>query len=174
MQIILSDRNTGKTNQLIKLSAVTGNYIVCSTKHQAGNLHMIAKNIGYNIPLPITYDEFIRREYYSQGIRGFLIDDAELFLQSLSHVPINVITLTNTPPNSKDFPQILEHKRNIYKFSLGAKEVIIKQGQSPRGLRFDYKRPDKLTIDCQHTFNSQELNNYIGWLVELERALSWQ
>ncbi|MDV4078154.1 hypothetical protein CMT44_04210 [Elizabethkingia anophelis] len=172
MQIILSDRNTDKTYQLIKLSAQTGNYIVCSTTQQALNLHKYAYYLDYNIPLPISYDEFKKREYYSKGIKGFLIDDAELLLQSLSSVPINVITLTNAPPNGS-FPPIIEQNRNIYKLSLGTQEITIHPGQLPRGLRFKDKRPDKLTIDCQYTFNSLELNNYIEWLIQIQSALSW-
>jgi hypothetical protein len=48
--------------------------------------------MGLNIPLPITYDEFIQKRY-GRNISGFLIDNLDLFLKHLSNVPINAVTM---------------------------------------------------------------------------------
>jgi hypothetical protein len=36
-----------------------------------------------DIPLPITYVEFIEKRYSGRNISGFLIDNLEMFLQYL-------------------------------------------------------------------------------------------
>ena len=96
MNIIYKKRNTGKTTELIKISAETGYYIVCARQELANYIQCDAIKLGYKIPLPITYDEFLQHKYNSHGIKGFLIDDAELLLERISKtVPIHTITLTN-------------------------------------------------------------------------------
>lgn len=86
-------RGFGKTYQLIKKSASSGDYIVCHRQEECSRIQAKAKEMGMNIPFPITYDEFISKQYYGKGISGFLIDNIEMFLQTLTEVPINVITL---------------------------------------------------------------------------------
>lgn len=62
-------------------------------------------------------------------------------------------------------------KRNRYTFSLGSQKIALKEGQSPRGLRFGEKRPNILEIDCYNSFNHHQLEKYIGWLNNLRLAL---
>lgn len=84
-------RGEGKTAYLIKKSAESGNYIVCRTMEVANHIQYHAKEMGLDIPLPITYSEFIHKEY--GYVNGFLIDDLEIFLEHLSSVPVNAITM---------------------------------------------------------------------------------
>jgi hypothetical protein len=93
MKIIGKPSGGGKTLELIKMSHLTSNYIVCSSKKEAGMVEDMAKELGYKIPLPITYDEFINKKYYGKNIKGFLIDDADMLLQYISEVKIVAITL---------------------------------------------------------------------------------
>jgi hypothetical protein len=93
MEKIIKERNSGKTTELIKISAQTKNYIICHDHREANRIQDMAHKMGLNIPLPITYREFVGKSYYAKGIKGFLIDNIEMFCQSLTTVPINAITL---------------------------------------------------------------------------------
>lgn len=95
MKTYIIPRGKGKTTELIKKSAESGDYIVCSRHDEANRIQAEAQDKGFKIPLPITYDEFLKKRYYEKGIRGFLIDNADMFLQSLSNVPINSITVSS-------------------------------------------------------------------------------
>ena len=94
MKTLLVPRNMGKTTTLIKMSAATGDYIVSKNFATADKIHKEAREMGLRIPLPITYNCFLERDYSSR-ISGFLFDDVDIFLQSISYVPINVITVSN-------------------------------------------------------------------------------
>lgn len=95
MKTHIIPRGKGKTTELIKKSAETGDYIVCHRLDESNRIQAEAQEMGLQIPLPITYDEFLKKRYYGKGISGFLIDNADMFLQSLSNVPINSITVSS-------------------------------------------------------------------------------
>jgi hypothetical protein len=95
MKTHIIPRGKGKTTELIKKSAESGDYIVCHQLAEVNRIQMEARRMGLRIPLPITYDEFLKKRYHSKGISGFLIDNADMFLQSLSDVPINNITVSS-------------------------------------------------------------------------------
>jgi len=97
MKVISRPRGMGKTTELIKMSAKENQYIVCSTYNDCTRVFRQAQSLGLDIPFPITFDEFIRREYYGKGIKGFLIDNADLLLQHMSSVPIEAVTITVSP-----------------------------------------------------------------------------
>ena len=85
----------GKTTDLMKISAENNYYIVCSLRREADRMFHDAREIwGLDIPLPITFDEFIKGEYYGKGIKGFLVDNAELLIQRMSRVPVFAITVS--------------------------------------------------------------------------------
>lgn len=65
-------------------------------------------------------------------------------------------------------------RENTYIFSSGREEIAFKEYQSPRGVRIENKRPDRLTINVQKTFDSRELAEYIQWLSYLQLAITWQ
>ena len=50
--------------------------------------------MGLKIPLPITYIEFVNKEYHSKGISGFLIDNLERLFEYMSDVPVHAVTMT--------------------------------------------------------------------------------
>jgi hypothetical protein len=93
MEKIIMQRGYGKTYHLIKKSAHSGNYIVCRSMQEASLIQREAKEAGFDIPMPLSYDEFINKKYYSKGINGFLVDDIERFFTYLSDVPVNAITM---------------------------------------------------------------------------------
>ena len=96
MKIIAKPARTGKTHELIKLSAETGDYIVCKSLHEANGIQCIAMDLGLKIPLPITYREFIAGDY-SPNIKGLLIDNVDRIVQYMARptATINAITLSD-------------------------------------------------------------------------------
>ena len=94
MKKIILGRGEGKTDQLIQLSSELFNYIVCANRVEANRIQERAIQLGLDIPLPITYSDFVERRYNRRGCKGFLIDNVEHFVQSLTIVPVNAITLS--------------------------------------------------------------------------------
>ncbi len=96
MQIISRKRRMGKTTELIRMSAETFAYIVVPTKNDASKVSQMAREMGLDIPFPLSFDEFIRGQYYGKNIKGFLIDNADMLLQYMSKgVAIKAISLND-------------------------------------------------------------------------------
>ena len=96
MEIILMDKGAGKTAELIRRSAETGFYILTKDLARARSVVKQAREMGLNIPFPITVAEYMR----SSGLRGsyiknIYIDDADDILLALfGRVNIEAITIT--------------------------------------------------------------------------------
>lgn len=100
IKVIARGRNTGKTIELIKHSAETGAYIVCQSEQQASHLQRQARELGFDIPFPLTYREFLSNRYLAGGIKSFAIDNAEMLLQEISRVPITAVTINDESDTS--------------------------------------------------------------------------
>lgn len=88
-EMIVRDRQAGKTTDLIRLAAENFAYIVCPNRQQATQIARQARGLGLNIPFPLTADEFVRGEFYGLGIRGFLFDNLDQIMQQMAHgVPV--------------------------------------------------------------------------------------
>ena len=87
-------RRGGKTVEAIRLAAKTWSYIVCINRKEADRVFDVAQKLGIDIPNPITIEDLIGKRYYAKGIRGFIIDTADMCLQFLTPVPIKAITVT--------------------------------------------------------------------------------
>lgn len=79
---IIKPRGGGKTTELIKISATNWYYIVCSSFKECTFISDQATEMGLKIPFPITVEEMLNNR--NSNIRGFLIDNVELFLNHLS------------------------------------------------------------------------------------------
>ena len=87
----------GKTYELIKKANNYNGYIVTMHKHACDNIMRLAEKHNFKINFPLTIDEFIRGEFYSQGVKKIYFDNADLILQSLANnrnVSVEAITLT--------------------------------------------------------------------------------
>ncbi|CAL2108200.1 conserved hypothetical protein [Tenacibaculum sp. 190524A02b] len=96
MNTILLPRNQGKTSKLIKESAKEGYYIICESRQSAHIIAEQARLMNLDIPFPICYEEFDRKQYCARNIRGFLLDNVDWYLQSKTTVPIKTITITSS------------------------------------------------------------------------------
>lgn len=114
MQVICRGRQGGKTIEAIKLAAKTWSYIVCVNRQEADRVFNVSQGLGIDIPNPITIKDFIGKQYYARGIRGFIIDNADMCLQSLTNVPINCITVTGGWEQS-DYQREAEEKASVAK-----------------------------------------------------------
>jgi len=99
VKILFEKPGSGKTTKLIEISSKKWFYIVCHSIQEANRIADEAERLGKKIPLPITFHEFLGNSYYSQGIKGFLIDNVDMMIQGMSIVPIHAITLTDPGEN---------------------------------------------------------------------------
>ena len=97
-KLILGDRQSGKTTELIKESARTGAYIVVSCKNEARNVFRLSKELGLNIPYPLTVNEMIYESPSSYIFqKGILIDNLERILCCLfNYITIHTATVDCT------------------------------------------------------------------------------
>ena len=96
-EIILGKRNSGKTTELIKRSAKDGIYILTNTSAQARLIFDQAKRMGYDIPFPVSWNDFTRTAFLGSSIRkdGLLIDQADMLLSRIfGNIPIHAVTWT--------------------------------------------------------------------------------
>ncbi len=94
MKIITGGPASGKTTMLIRESAETFAYIVTRSQRTATDIFNYAGEMGLQIPLPLTYMEFLNADYYAPGVKGILIDDVDTLMQHISRVGVYTITLT--------------------------------------------------------------------------------
>lgn len=84
MDVYVGARGSGKSATLIKKSAETGAYILVATKLQASAVFKQAKEMGYDIPFPVTVSEITTGKKYCSNRymkdRGLLIDELETVL----------------------------------------------------------------------------------------------
>ena len=97
-ELILGSRNSGKTTELLRRSARDGMYILTGTKRQARCIFDQARDMGYDIPYPVTWAEFQNGHFSGSVIQkdGLLIDEAGWLLSYIfKGIPINAVTWTN-------------------------------------------------------------------------------
>ena len=91
MTIIKTGRNKGKTTKLVKLALETGAYLVVLNQDEISRI----RRTFDKVPKMISFDEFRNSRYFAKGISNFVIDNAELLLQSMTPVTIIGISLTD-------------------------------------------------------------------------------
>ena len=99
MRVIFRGRGQGKTTELIRACAANDKYglIVCASMPECARVFQVAQDMGLDIPLPITYEQFIKQRYAGRRIDCFYIDNADLLLQSLSRgVVIEAVSITGS------------------------------------------------------------------------------
>ena len=94
MIVILKERQKGKTTELIKRADKFNGYIITRDRQNIMRIIKMADEMGCDIRYPLTYKEFINHEYYGRNIKCFHFDDADDFLQHLTLVKIETISLT--------------------------------------------------------------------------------
>ncbi len=96
MKLIQTLRGGGKTTEIIKEARRLPGYnlIICQNKWAVRDIWKIIVEKKYDLPQPITFEEFIRGQYHGRNINAFLIDNADLLIQYISKgVKIHAITM---------------------------------------------------------------------------------
>lgn len=118
MKLINKSRGTGKTTQLIYVSAITGFRIIAPNTHMAGHIEKMAKDMGLKIPKPMS-DAKYRNRKYDGDHTPILIDDVDSqildeALELYFNAPVIAATMTTpidddcVPPTPK--PLVFDHK----------------------------------------------------------------
>lgn len=102
METITGGRQTGKTTKAIEIAAEKFAYIVCRSQPDAFRIAERAREMGLDIPFPITYDEVLQGRARSTGIQGYVYDDARDFLQRLSSRPVFAAVWGDDEPIPQD------------------------------------------------------------------------
>ena len=97
MRYIIKGRQQGKTHKLIIASEVTGYPIMLPDEKRKHFIKDMAKEMGCDIPEPISYEHYMR---YGGGssIENILIDDAESIIEKMlkNTLKTNVVAVTLT------------------------------------------------------------------------------
>lgn len=96
MQTIISARGGGKTTKLLQMLDNYNGYMVCSSMKEVDRVYRFAKDTGYKINQPITFEQFLSGEFYYDGVGELCVDNADLLLEQLGRGKIKAITITNT------------------------------------------------------------------------------
>jgi hypothetical protein len=101
---IASKRRTGKTTRLIGLAEDRRGYIVCHSREEAQRIADEARRMDVKINFPLTYDEFVRGQYYGKGVETVYIDNADMLLHYLCHhgVRLGAVTINEEVFSSSD------------------------------------------------------------------------
>lgn len=96
MRLILGQKGDGKTKECLLMSAQTGYYIVCADRHTASALAQWALDLNLKMPFPITFEDLRQGRFYSKGIKGFIIDNADQLLEDLCKgTYLHAVTMTS-------------------------------------------------------------------------------
>ena len=93
MKIIYRKRQTGRTSELIEECAKY-NYaiIVAPTLKRAQIIFNQALKMGKQIPMPISFREFVERRYCGRFINAFLFDDLDDSLTKMAAgIPVTTV-----------------------------------------------------------------------------------
>jgi hypothetical protein len=95
-KLIVGDRQSGRTTDLIKAAADDEAhglvcYIVCHSQEEAYRISQLAQQMELNIGFPLTYDEFLPRQYAGSNIDKFYIDNLRMFLAYMCPIPIEMV-----------------------------------------------------------------------------------
>ena len=92
MKIIRTERGKGKTTALIKQASRDQSYILCVNKPMARYVYEKARDMGLNIPFPITVADLPLHGHENP----ILIDEIDYILPQLIGVKVDTVT-TSAP-----------------------------------------------------------------------------
>ena len=95
MKVIARPRQGGKTTDLVKLAAEEFLYVVCPDQAQVFYVARMARDMGLDIPVPLTWEDFTEGTYNGRGVRGFVIDNLDMCIQQMTTVPVRAVSLTD-------------------------------------------------------------------------------
>lgn len=76
---------------LIRKSHKLNHYIVSKDFESVENIMILSREMKLGINYPLTFSEFINKQYNENGIKGFLIENPQDLLQTISKVNISYV-----------------------------------------------------------------------------------
>ena len=95
MKVYARPRQGGKTTELIRLAAEEFLYVDSPDQAQVRYVARTARDMGLDIPFPLTWQEFTSGRYEGKGINGFVIDNLDMCIQQMTTVPVRAVSLTD-------------------------------------------------------------------------------
>lgn len=97
MKVYVRPRAAGKTHELIKLAAEERLVIVSANVEMVRVVERRAREMGLDIPQPLSFRQLTSGAHRGRAIKGFAFDDAELCLQQIAGpVPVAAISMTGS------------------------------------------------------------------------------
>lgn len=129
---IITGMANGKTTELIKISSKTRQYIICKDRMRAKYIIKIAKELGLNIPHPITAEQLPLGSKY---IYKVLVDDVLDVLEVFIGKGISEATTRAQHIEIQDMGNISDAEIDSFgKFSDDEKKIIKEQySRFPKG-----------------------------------------
>ena len=97
---VTGGRHSGKTTAAIREANRTGSYLVCKNRREV-DLVMSRPRGERPEQSPLTFKEFTAGEFDTYECRGFVIDDADLFLRILSRGALVYMITMNEDGNDE-------------------------------------------------------------------------
>ena len=96
MEIICKPRRNGKTYDLIEFAnGLKGyNLIVCSDRRAVDDVWRRIIEKKYDLPQPITFDDFLKNRYCGINVNSILIDNVDFLIQEMTSTKITCVTIT--------------------------------------------------------------------------------
>lgn len=146
-KVIGGGRKCGKTTELIKKASKEGLYILCPNKNMARIIFKQAKDMGLNIPHPITVEDLPLRSVHIDEV---LIDEVEIVLQKL--IGKRVAGMSTTMP-MEELPAISNNKpsmtikppREVRPKSVGELTIDVDCSEALKGLKAIQREARKAT-----------------------------
>jgi len=91
MKLLVGERRSGKTTELVKKSHKDWTYIVCLNRQRVEVIEEVARKLKLDIPYPITVHE-LPTQQHCHWIKKVLVDDMDEILESLISKPIDLAT----------------------------------------------------------------------------------
>lgn len=98
---IIKPRRSGKTSELIKISYDKWYYIACKDKNECDRVFRMAKELGYDIPFPITFSDILSYRINEVNTKGILIENVDMFLMAACPNP-PIKGFSFSPDEAKD------------------------------------------------------------------------
>lgn len=105
MNVICGERRSGRTTELIKqCSQDRYSLIVAPNMPMCDVIFQQSKEMGYNIPQPITFHAFLHGQFNCHAVEKFYFDELIMSLETVAQgVPIESIVLTTDDPSETVF-----------------------------------------------------------------------
>ena len=89
MKVIIGTPGSGKTKEILRLSALNNIPVLCETPTRVTRLLEKASGYGFRIPSPITKEEL------NENVKAIYVDDIKILLETMLNVKLEGLVINN-------------------------------------------------------------------------------